>query len=292
MARRSCVLGLGWPVGLRLGLGTLLGLLGGVGCGGSPPVEEPRSTAGTRTEWLEGAWVASAQGVTELWAREGDVVYGASASDRGIELLRLDADALLAAPVGSAPIRFPVRVRDERSFEAALEGHDPEWIRYVREGPDLVASIGVAGDTHAQWRFSAEPRVAGRDLPFFGTAEVRVELVEGAEGDASDEVWLTLPPCVCAPIVRCVGVRDGARLELFAGLFDRPCEACQSARVQCEIADAAGFGPTPGPGGTAPSEVTVGGLAIRRDETGSALRTASASPRTFVGTGRLFATLR
>lgn len=279
-ARWSCALG--WPTGLPSLLAFLGTMLGGSGCGSSPPAVEPRrASEGARTEWLEGAWVASAQGVTELWAREGDVVYGASVSDRGVELLRLDADALLAAPMGSAPIRFPVRVRDERSFEAALEGHDPEWIRYAREGPDLVASIGVAGDTHAQWRFSAEPRVAGRTLPFFGAAEVRVELVRSA--GVEDEVWLTLPPCVCAPIVRCVGVRDGARLELFAGLFDRPCEACQTARVQCEVSDVAGFGPTSGQGATAPSEVTFGGLALRRDET---------SADVFVGTGRLFATLR
>lgn len=278
-ARRSCVLVLGWPTGLPSLLALLGTMLGSSGCGSSPPAMEPRpASEGARGEWLEGAWVA--QGVTELWARDGDVVYGASVSDRGVELLRLDADALLAAPVGSAPVRFLVRVRDERSFEAVLEGHDPEWIRYTREGPDLVASIGVAGDTHAQWRFSAEPRVAGRDLPFFGSAEVRVELVSAA-GVEGHEVWLTLPPCVCAPIVRCVGVRDGARLELFAGLFDRPCEACQSARVRCEIFDEPGFGPTPGRGATAPSEVTVGGLALRRD-----------SADVFVGTGRLFATLR
>ena len=217
-------------------LGSLLLVLG---CGAPTPRSAP-------TSWLEGRW--SDGEVTELWAADGSVVYGASLSPAGTELLRFDGSTLLAAPPGVAPVSFAVRSHSSHSatsFEVHRTGHDPEWIRYAREDDTLVATIGVASETRGRWRFSPV-RSQGPDLPFFGPLEVSVEL-------RGEEIWLTLPPCLCTPTLRCAGVREDDRLILFASVSDFPCEACQAASARCDVA--------PGP---RPGEVSVGGRALAR----------------------------
>lgn len=216
---------------ILLGLSLLV-----LACGA--PTPRPDSTS-----WLEGRW--SDGEVMELWVADGSVLYGASLSPAGTELLRFDGDTLLAAPPGVAPVSFSVRSRSATSFEVHRAGHDPEWIRYVREDDTLVATIGVAGETRGRWRFSPAPS-EGPDLAFFGPVDVSVER-------RGDDVWLALPPCLCSPSMRCVGVREGGRLVLFASVSDSMCEACEAASVRCDVAP-----------GLDPSEVTLGGRPLVR----------------------------
>jgi len=238
----------------------VLGVSAGPACGG------PSTASSSSTEpatWLEGAWTA--QDVTELWAREGGVLYGASVGAAGIELLRFDGAHLWAAPPGRAPVRFDVRrpVDGEAgAFEVFRDGHDPEWIRYTRDGANLVAEIGVGERVHGRWDFVPDAR--GHDLRFFGPVDATVERRGG-------EVWMVVPPCVCAPTIRCAGEYEGDRLVLLAAVFDTACEACERGEVRCDT--------PPRPNG--PHEVTLGGQPLSPQTDGS-----------FRGTGRMFATLR
>lgn len=252
-----------------------------VACGGTTrttrpleasPIESPTTPMTPMTEgWLEGAW--SGDGVTELWAREGSMLYGVSLSEHGMELLRFDGARLLAAPPGLAPVELVVRRRDATSVEVHRAGHDPEWIRYAVDGDTLVAEIGVGEHVGGHWRFDREPATG----PFFGSVDATVSW-------RGDEVWLTVPPCLCAPRVRCVGVvlsegsaADGVveaeGLALFAAVLSAGCEACEAGETRCDVA--------PDVGSVVAATVTLGGAPLVRQVDGS-----------FRGAGRMFATLR
>lgn len=203
-----------------------------------------RSAEGTSASWLEGVW--SDGETTEAWASDGSVLYGASVNGDAIELMRFDGRHLLAAPSGTSPVRFATRRTRGGSFEVFLEGHDPEWVRYAREGDVLVASIGAEAE-HARWRLLP---LEGWE-PLLAPVGAKVERRE-------DGVWLTLEPCHCGARLRCVGLHEDGVLTLFAGVADGSCDACLPVSARCEVDE--GEATTVTLGGRALSTSSEGGF--------------------------------
>ncbi|MCA9610544.1 MAG: hypothetical protein KC619_33340 [Myxococcales bacterium] len=230
-----------------------------VGCGGPQVVEHPPPGTLDSIAWLRGTWHARRDGgaTDEIWTRTGERTWmglnvttneGATAHH---EVLRIEAfeDGVryVAAPAGQSTTAFGLVRASEGDARFENPAHDfPTWIRYLRHGRQLTATIGGSADSES------EP-AATWDFQRSGDAPALVDVPARLCRDGST-LRVEVQPCQCGGEIFCAGFETDEGLDVHLAMLDHGCDACTPTEGSCAL-----------PGGPI---ARINGRPVRVDEDG------------------------